>query len=297
LLFVRTVHRCLLVGLVGISGLVMACGSSQKSSSSAPPSTRTTGQVVSLSITETGTSARFTAPTSIRGGLVTVTLKNQGKAPHSAQFVLIGGNHTIADALRIIEGNSTKTPSWIRGEGGVAMVAPGQTGTATVDLPPGHYALTEVGSPGGGVPPAATELQVTPGSSAALPSTAATVTADTAGRDKYKWQISGPLAAGSNRITFVSKGGNALHLIAAIRITGQHSKAELIKALESNGRPPAYFDINHFAQTAVLDGGKSQVTQLDLTAPGQYVLFCPLTDRDGGKPHLAEGLLTTITVK
>jgi hypothetical protein len=27
------------------------------------------------------------------------------------------------------------------------------------------------------------------------------------------------------------------------------------------------------------------------------VLFCPLADRDGGKPHFEEGLLKTVDVK
>ncbi len=41
----------------------------------------------------------------------------------------------------------------------------------------------------------------------------------------------------------------------------------------------------------------SQTTELDLKKPGQYVFFCPLTDRDGGKPHDQEGLLKIVTVK
>jgi hypothetical protein len=47
----------------------------------------------------------------------------------------------------------------------------------------------------------------------------------------------------------------------------------------------------------VLDGGKSLTTQFTLSRPGTYIFFCHLTDRDGGKPRFAEGLLTTVTVK
>jgi hypothetical protein len=47
--------------------------------------------------------------------------------------------------------------------------------------------------------------------------------------------------------------------------------------------------------TAALDGGKSLTTALTLT-PGQYVVFCPLTDRDGGKPHFLEGMLKKVTI-
>ena len=48
---------------------------------------------------------------------------------------------------------------------------------------------------------------------------------------------------------------------------------------------------------AVLDGGLSQTTPLLLNKTGKYVLFCPLTDRNGGKPHFEEGMLTTVDVR
>ena len=56
-------------------------------------------------------------------------------------------------------------------------------------------------------------------------------------------------------------------------------------------------DTSSFANTAVLDSGKSDVTPFRFSKPGKYVLFCPLSDRDGRKPHFEEGLLTTVDVK
>ena len=70
-----------------------------------------------------------------------------------------------------------------------------------------------------------------------------------------------------------------------------------MKALSSNGPPPSFVDQKSFTNTSVLDGGKSEVTTFDLSKPGTYVLFCPFTDREGGKEHFKEGLLTTVTVK
>lgn len=69
------------------------------------------------------------------------------------------------------------------------------------------------------------------------------------------------------------------------------------KDLASNGPPPSYVDVNEAQQTAILDGGASQTTTLDLKKPGQYIFFCPLSDRDGCKPHFEEGLLKVETVK
>jgi hypothetical protein len=148
-----------------------------------------------------------------------------------------------------------------------------------------------------GGPPAVMNFTVTPGARGALPPTSVTVTAATAGKDKYKWELSGPLSAGPNTVTFVSKGSKTSHTIVAARITGNHSNAELIKSLASNGPPPPYVDPTAHYSTAIIDGGKSQVTPLPLLKPGKYVLFCPLTDRDGGKEHFKEGLLKQIVVK
>ncbi len=79
-------------------------------------------------------------------------------------------------------------------------------------------------------------------------------------------------------------------------MTGNPSVAQIKKALQSNGKPPAFVDFMSSDQTAALDGGRSQVADIDLPKPGTYALFCPLTDRDGGKPHFDEGLLIKVQV-
>jgi hypothetical protein len=292
-------HPTLMILLLVLGALALAaCGSSKKkSSSSTSSSSSSAGQPTTLSISasEQGKKASYSAPASTKGGLVTITFQNNGKAPHSAQLVKIDGNHTPAEVVKAVGGNNTKTPSWIHGEGGPGSALPGQTSTSTDVLPAGNYIILDGGSMNG--PPGFKKLTVTAGTSGSLPSTGTTVTATAPAKDKYKWQISGPLNAGQNRVTFASKGKDAIHLIAAARVTGNPSQAEILKALKSNGPPPKFIDQKSFTSTSVLDGGKSEVTSLSLTKPGKYVLFCPLTDRDGGKPHFAEGLLTTVNVK
>src|SRR5689334_5538442 len=284
----------LLIGALALT----ACGSSKKKSSTSSSSS-SSGQPTTLSIsaTEQGKKASYSAPATVKGGLVTVKFQNNGKTPHSAQLAKIDGNHSPQQVLKAIGGNSRKTPSWIHGEGGPGNTNPGQTGTSTDILPAGNYLIVDGGNMNG--PPGYTKLKVTAGASGSLPSTGTTITATAPAKDKYKWQISGPLKTGQNQVTFTSKGGKkAIHLIAAARVTGNPSKAQIVKAFESNGPPPKFLDQKSFTATSVLDGtNKSEVTQLTLAKPGKYVLFCPLTDRDGGKPHLAEGLLTTVNVK
>lgn len=285
--------------LIAVTALgLAACGSSSKKSSTQSTG-GASGQPLALSISESGKAAKFSGPASITGGLVRMSVTNGGKSLHAAQLVRVDAPHTIGQALQIVAGNSPKTPSWIHGEGGLGPVAPGRNATAVLNLPAGNYAVTDVGGPGGpgAGPPAEMALTVRAGSPGTLPSTPTTITATAPAKDKYHWQISGPLSSGTSNVTFVSKGNNTLHLLGAARITGNHSTAEIIKALDSNGPPPSWVDRQATYTSAVIDGNKSQVTPLPLPKPGRYVLFCPLTDRDGGKNHFKEGLLTTVTVK
>jgi uncharacterized cupredoxin-like copper-binding protein len=287
----RSLARVLVVGLALVLVVSLAaCGSSKKKKTAASGATQLT-----ITISESGKKASYSPPSSVKGGLVELRATNNGKAPHGAQLARIVGNHTAQEALKIIASNAAKTPAWLRAEGGIGVVDPGQTGTATVNLTAGRYLVVDAGTMNG--PPGFAEFNVTAGTSGTLPATATTVTAANPGKDKYRWDISGPLKAGTSTLTFNSKGKNALHFIGAFRVTGNPSKAAIIKALKSNGKPPSFVDTKTFTDSAALDGGKSQVTTYTFSKPGTYVLWCPLKDRDGGKSHFEEGLLKTVTVK
>jgi hypothetical protein len=274
-----------------------ACGDDKSKSEKSSPSTPAAkSAALSLSIAEAGKSAKFTVPASTKGGLVEVTLEDKGKKPHAAQLVRLLGGHKPAEAVKAVSGNSNKTPSWLRGEGGPSTALPGKSSKASVILPEGDYVVLDSGGPGSG-PPAYKAFKVTAGESGDLPGTDTTVTAAAAGKDHFKWQVDGQLKPGENRITFVSKGKDTIHFVGAFRVTGNPSLAKIQKGLASNGKPPAFIDGSSFATTSVIDSGKSEVTSLGIRKPGQYVLFCPLSDRDGGKSHDQEGLLQKITVK
>jgi len=284
--------------LIPVAVLALAaCGSSKKSKTAAAPAAST----LALSISESGKSSSFSAPSSTKGGLVTVRLTNNGKKPHGAQLMRITGGHTVQDAIKATAGESNKTPDWIRAEGGIGAANPGETAAATVRLPAGKYAVVDFAGIEEGpnaAPPAIAQMTVTPGAKAALPATGTTITAAAPAKDKYKWEISGPLKAGANEITFASKGKDALHHVAVLRVTADVPLAKVVKDFEKeNGPPPSYIDPSVNSSTAILDGGKAETTQLVLPKSGKYIFVCHLTDRDGGKPHFAEGLITKVDVQ
>jgi hypothetical protein len=238
-------------------------------------------------------------PAEVKGGAVQLTLDNTAnKAPHMAQVVQIGEGHTYAEAKPILDNpNPTEIPEWIRGYGGVNVVNPGETGTATVKLDEGNYVIRDEASNGAKDVPA-TEFKVNDTNDADLPDTNATVTAATTGSSdpahEYEWKTDG-LKAGENTITFDSQGKEALHIIAAAPIKGTATIDDVAKDLQSNG-PPKSLDPKQFQQTAVIDGDKQEVTQLNLQ-PGRYAFICFLPDRDDpNKAHFQQGLLKEVTI-
>jgi len=283
-----TTVLALVVAAAATAAFAAGCGSSSSSTTTSSSAT------LSLKISEKGQAASYQAPKSAPGGLVTVNLANQGKAPHGVEFIQYTGGHSQADVLKQLGSNSNKIPTWIKLQGGIGSVPGGHTGTADVNLPSGNYVLADAAAfsgPSGGGPPATAPLKVTSGTAGSLPATPATVTAANPAKDKYKWQISG-LKTGSNTVTFNSKGKEAVHLIFAVPVKGKAPPLSQIKKdLASHGPPPPYVDAKNAQSTAILDGGTSQTTSLDLKQPGKYIFFCPLSDRDGGKPHFEEGLL------
>jgi hypothetical protein len=100
------------------------------------------------------------------------------------------------------------------------------------------------------------------------------------------------LKAGKNTITF-DNTTNQLHHIVALPLVPGKTAADVKKFLASNGKPscPPPVNFDQGVSTAVIDQKFKQTTELTLAKPGNYVLLCFISDRDGkGKPHFLEGL-------
>jgi hypothetical protein len=64
---------------------------------------------------------------------------------------------------------------------------------------------------------------------------------------------------------------------------------------QSGVEPP--LDFEHTSYTARIGGGTKQITELDLDKPGKYALLCFVSDRKGGPPHVAQGMIAEATVR
>jgi hypothetical protein len=279
-----TVSRLTRAGMlalgVGVGSLgLAACGDDDEESADNKPKT------LAVSIDQAG---KVTAPTSTDGGVVTLRFTNNAQAPYALQMVRVTGNKTTADVLKIINSEGpVPIPSWLADGGGIGTVKPGATGSTTQELPAGRWILIPQSEGDRKVKPQTPVLEVKGGDGGELPQASATISAF-----EYGFRANG-LKAGSNTVEFSNDGKELHHVIATPLLPGRTlaQAQEFFKT--EKGRPP--IDFENATETTVIDGGQKQVATMDLKA-GKYVLVCFITDRAGGPPHAAKGMISEATV-
>ncbi len=292
--------------LAGLGGLlataalgVAACGDDEDSASTPAAAPKPT--VLAITTTDIAKGFSMKAPATIKGGLVEIRFTNASKAPHEAQLVRMEDGHTRQEVLKLLATDTTEIPDWLRLEGGVAGVKPGETKSATQNLEAGRYVITDSDTGAGDGPPPSTrgaiaDLTVTAGTAGDLPKTTATITATDDGEDRYRWETAG-LKAGTNEVRFENDSQEAIHHVLAFPITGNATLADVKQAFtqqsEAAGPPPV--DFANGLQTTALEGKSALVTRLTLRK-GRYAFVCFLNDRDKKKPHLEQGLLAEVAV-
>ena len=239
---------------------------------------------MTITVADAGRSGfRYSAPRTVRGGLVEIRLRNTGSAPRKAQLWRIDGDRTLAAALRVRH----PQPDWLRTAGGVGLTEPGRTSSTLQALPAGRYYVAGVLDTPGKVAP----FTVTgPRAVAEPPRAPARVEA----RD-FSFRVSG-LRAGRNSVDFDNTGAQQHHAYFTRMRPGADIKAvrRFFSRRTSTGPPPV--ETQSTRETVVLEGGDRQVTQLDLPA-GRYALICFVRGRQGGPSHLDLGMINEVTVR
>ena len=243
---------------------------------------------VAIEVSGKGKDVKATIPDTVKGGLVEMNLNNSTDAPRDAQIVRIEGDHSPEELLKVIEGGGS-IPDWLQDGGGVGSTPPGKPGSAIQNLAEGNYIL--VAAPEEEGEPATAEFKVEGGEEGELPKTDARIVAS-----EYTFDVQG-LKAGQNEVTF-ENSGQELHHALGFPIKPGKTLDDVKKALSEEGEPsgPPPFDPQGIFGTAVIDGGISQVVNLDLK-PGKYAVVCFIQDRKGGPPHVMKGMIKEVEVQ
>jgi uncharacterized protein (DUF2141 family) len=226
---------------------------------------------------------RYRAPRTVRGGLVEIRLRNVGDVPHKAQLWRIAGDHTVKQALRVRH----PQPDWLRTAGGVSLTAPHSTSTTLQALRAGRYYVAAILDEPGAV---ASFTVTAPATVPEPPRAPARIEAI-----DFKFRVSG-LHAGRNSVDFDNTGSQQHHAYFTPMRDGADiaDVRRFFTTRTSTGRPPVQTDV--VRETAVLEGGERQVTQLDLPA-GRYALICFVRGRAGGPQHVRLGMINEVTVR
>ena len=269
---------------------VAACGGDDTSSEPA---------VVAVEAAPAG-DGRFelTVPESVEAGLTRLEFRNGTEDGAEAQLLRLDDGHTIEEALEVVSAEDGKIADWLHAEGGVGQIEPGTTAAVELVLEEGTYHVIDTGEPDGddvqshAEQGAVATLEVSGGNDAAeLPDVDASIEmAD------YNFVTEG-LTAGTNRL-LLSNTGNELHhtLILPVREGAEFSQVREFMTSEGEGGGPPPVDFTKLKGTTVLDPGRSQIEELELAA-GRYAFVCFITDRAGGPPHVAKGMLREVTIE
>jgi hypothetical protein len=266
-----------LVALIAALALV-ACGESEDS------------QELSFTVESKGKATTVTAPESAETGLAEITLTNESDSEADLQLIRVEGDRTPEEVVeglgKAIQGQ--EFPEWFFAAGGVGSLEAGESATVEQVLQPGdYYAFNTSGGPPDAKSAAVTEVSGDESDEEIEQGEAAVEAAE------YVFNVE-TLPSGDAEIAFENIGAQPHHLIAS-KIKGDTTAEDVEKFFKTEqGAPP--LEEKGTKSTAVLEGGEGQLVTLDLE-PGRYVLYCFITDRDGGPPHVFKGMVDEVEVE
>ncbi len=258
-------------------------------------------ETVEIEITGSGQDVEVTAPETVEAGIAQLELTNDSDRPQDAQLIRVEGERSqeeVAEALTtVMEGGPF--PEWFFAGGGPGETPAGETSTVTQPLEPGQYyvqvsdALPSLRQ-GRGI--ALMEVTGEP-ADAELPEAEGEIIAD-----EYSFETQS-LTADSPEITFRNAGEQPHHVVAA-PMAGDATIEDVEQFLQEEGgggggqQPsgPPPIDFRNTVATTVVEGGDTQVASLSLDS-GRYALVCFISDREGGPPHVAQGMIAEAEVE
>ena len=247
-------------------------------------------QSLSFTLGGEGKAVKFSGPESADSGEAEISFANETKDEAELQLIRVEGDHSAEEVVEGLKDASSGKPfpDWFFAGGGVAAAKPGESKTVTQVLEPGTYYTTnvEAGLPD---PGSMVAVEVTGEESEEELEADATVKAV-----EYTFEDEG-LAAGENEIAFQNEGAQPHHLIIA-PIKDGATIEDVKAAIKEEKGPPPIEEKETQTATAVVEGGESQLVDVDLK-PGRYAFMCFISDRQGGPPHAFKGMVKEVDVE
>jgi hypothetical protein len=248
-------------------------------------------QTLSFTLTEQGKGSKITGPQSADAGLAEITLQNDNeKREGDLQLIRVEGDHSAQEVVDGL-GSAIKGqpfPSWFFAGGGVGAIPAGKSRTVTQVLEPGTYYAVDTEGQGPPDPKSLVSMEVSGDASDEELDADATVSVF-----EYGFKAQG-LSGGETEIAFDNTGNQPHHLIAS-ELVGDSTAKDVERFFKTEkGKPP--LKQKGTQATAVIEGGESQLVTLDLE-PSRYVLYCFISDRDGGPPHALRGMVDEVEVE
>jgi hypothetical protein len=223
-----------------------------------------------------------------------MSLTNEGQELHHQQLIKLPEGTSSEDLMAAFaQGPGAPPPPGIESAGGVSVLAPGGSGTATLNLQPGNYVMICFVPNGEGVPHfalgMATPLTVTEatGPLAAEPDSDLTVD-----MFDFGFKLSEPITAGTHTIE-VTNSGPQDHEAFLVQLAPGATALDFMAAFAPGAEgPPPGLPLGGFQSIANGGGGFFTANY----APGNYALVCFVEDVATGAPHAVLGMIEEFTV-
>jgi hypothetical protein len=228
-------------------------------------------------------------PAAADPGLTEIEFKNESGQEGDLQLIRVQGDRAPAEVSRAITATvqGKPLPDWFLAAGGVGAIASGESAKVTQSLEPGHYFALNTETKGPPEPNDIGRFEVEGEASEDEVEADQTVSAF-----DYGFEAEG-LTSGTDEVAFENTGAQPHHIVYA-PLAGDATAEDVARFFKNEkGKPP--FDEKEVRSTAVTEGGETQLVELDLKK-GRYVLMCFITDRKGGPPHVAKGMVDEVEV-
>jgi len=232
----------------------------------------------------------FAAPDTVPAGWTTFRLVNEGTYIHHIQVVRLDSGKTPADVEAALKAGGVP-PKWLVELGGPNPPEPKGESRGTVNLSPGSYMLLcMVHDPDG--TQHFTKGMVHPLTVVASTAQSTEPTADaTIALADYNFVITGAIKSGHRTIKVVNNGPQH-HEVAIVRLAPGKTMQDVAAFFaKPNGPPPVSF----IGGVAGVIPSVNSYMDADFT-PGNYVMFCVLSDAKDGKPHVEHGMVKEFKV-